>query len=270
MSKGRKNLKFFKILNKRAHAFICAKCHWISLAKVQTSILRNPDDYVDNHDCSGDDSMGSNSSISMNVPESNKNGHEASSCSHSSLNEERSDFHSNEEGSMVSENVSESSNMSHGNESNRSESIGIDDSMASNVSMGSNISMASNLSMASNVSMTSNVSTRDDSGFRTPDILDDIGQAGPFSQSFRCENRFYHSSETITMKFELKCQFKSSTLIELKDHKSKCPLRYRSKMVKSNPAYLTQFIWSFAKELHISDYLGKRVRIQDKVNIVFY
>ena len=120
-------------------------------------------------------------------------------------------------------------------------------------------SISLNSSMPSHLGSETQSSTqsREDSGFRTPDILGENDQNDPKENSFSCENRFTHASADIMMKMDIKCQFKTNKNSEFQIHQKKCPLRYRSKMADSNPAYLSKFVWSFAKELKFCDYLGK-------------
>lgn len=102
LTRGKGIMRFFTILNKRAHAFICEKCGWIKIAKVQTSALRNPDDYKINHECKTDDSMASAASTPIDVQGSYN---EQSSSSMISYNY---DMSSSMEGSFASNDVSTS------------------------------------------------------------------------------------------------------------------------------------------------------------------
>lgn len=227
LTKGTGRMKFFTILNRRAHAFICSECQWIKLAKVKNSTLRSPDDYVIKHECNEDDSMQSSSYTQSSTQEqSNQTG---PSASNSNLSSNWSENPSNT-GSTNSMATNESNSMSHR-----------DDSMSSHFGYRMSPSMRS--------------SDMDDSGFRTPDVLDQQQSLDPM-KLYCCENRFTHTSSIISMKIDLKCQFKSHENDDFLIHQKKCPLRYRSKMARSNPAYLSKFIWSLVKELEISDYLG--------------
>ena len=227
---GNSQMRSFTILNKRAHAFICEKCQWIKLAKVQSSVLRNPNDYVFNHECNGDDEMHSNTSLSTNYSEERSNSSLPSS-SNASMNISESE---------TQESSQFSSSHNSNTDSNLSDSI-IDVSMTSQNSVGAS-------SFGS--------SGQNDSGFRTPDLLDQSSQ-NQASVIFQCENHFSHTSESLNMKVTIKCQFKSEIASDLTNHKAKCALRYKAKMAKSNPGYLSKVLWSFTKELRVSDYMGK-------------
>ena len=249
-SKGSQKMKFFTILNKRAHAFVCETCRFIKIATVQNTALRNPDDYKIRHECDEDDSMqtasgtsgnnsmrsaqGTSSSISMQpVSETSGNDSMPSTSMSSTHGQETISQHSNNSAMSNSE---FSSSLNSNSDSYVSDSISIDDSMASHCSYES--------------------SGANDSGFRTPDLLDDSSQNPPNSDLFRCKNRFTQLSGSLNMELVIKCQFATAVVSEIVDHKAVCPLRYRSKMAKSNPAYLSKILWSFAKELPVSDYLG--------------
>ena len=263
-SKGSQKMRFFTILNKRAHAFVCETCRFIKIATVKNSTLRNPDDYKIRHECSigpisatsDNDTMGSASSSmgSAQVSSENDTMQTASETSgntstqsaqvtsdNSMLTASTSSMHGLEnilQQSFNSENQSTSelsSSMNSTSDINASDSISIDESMASNRSYES--------------------SSANDSGFRTPEFLDESSQNPPIPEH-RCTNRFTQLSGSLNMELVIKCQFATNVVSEIVDHKAVCPLRYRSKMAQSNPAYLSKILWSFAKELPVSDYLG--------------
>ena len=238
-SSGNGQMKFFNILNKRCHAFICQRCNWIKIAKLQTSVLRSPDDYVINHDCDGEESMPSATRTSTQNSSLNNTSQEFNPGMNSSLN---SDLNLSNPTSF--ENMASSGSML----LNRSHSLVSNDSNASSL----NVSMAASSGMNSSLGS----SCGDDSGFRTPENLDESNQSDPL-QFYCCKNSFSHASDKSAMTIEIRCQYKFLTQNELKDHKATCALRYKSKMARSNPGYLSKFIWTFSKELEFSDYLGK-------------
>ena len=250
------NMRYFTILGKRANAFICKECNWIKMGKSKTSILRKPSDYVINHECNGDHSMRSASNEQSNATESTSSMGPAL------------DTNSQPSGSSFGSPLNSSSIENCGSYSMATQSS---DSMAtqSSNSMAANDSNSQSLndSMASNTDsdmMSSMGSSTRDSGFRTPDIFGDVDTR---LKLFCCENRFSHSSTEIVIKMDFKCQFKSYEESEFKIHQKICPMRYRSNMARSNPAYLSTFLWSFAKELEVSDYLGKLLIIYIHVYI---
>ena len=252
-SKGSQKMKFFTILNKRAHAFICETCRFIKIATVKNTTLRNPDDYRFGHECDEDASMrtasdtsGNNSMRSAQELSSNNSMQQVSETSgHDSIpSTSTSSIHGLETFSQQSNNIQSNSELSsslNSNSDNVSDSISVDDSMTSHCSHGS--------------------SGANDSGFRTPDFLDDSSQNPPNSDLFRCKNRFTQLSGSLNMELVIKCQFATTDVTEILNHKAVCPLRYKSKMAKANPGYLSKIIWSFAKELPVSDFLGKLIFI---------
>lgn len=250
-SKGSQKMKFFTIMNKRAHAFVCETCRFIKIATVQNTALRNPDDYKIRHECDEDASMhtasdtsgnnsmrsaqGTSSNNSMqSVSETSDNDSMPSTSMSSTDGLETISQHSN---NSVMSNSEVGSSLNSNPDSYVSDSISIDDSMASHSSYES--------------------SGANDSGFRTPDFLDDSSQNPPISDLFRCKNRFAQLSGSLNMELVIKCQFATTVVSEIVDHKAICPLRYKSKMAQSNPGYLSKILWSFAKELPVADYLGK-------------
>ena len=217
-------MRFFNILGRRAHGFICKNCNWIKKAKVQNSALKLPKDYIFKHICEEDEPMASQSSNSFGSRMNTDSNSSNSTAMHSNM-------------SSVPNSQSQS-------ESSRSIGLSVSQSSQGDPAAG--------------------FSDEQDSGFRTPDILNEPDAIFPDLElssssmdsnvTIKCRNSFTAKIEETTM--TLKCNHISQTIIESKSHKCKCPLRYGDEMAQTNAGYMAKILWSYSKEINIADYLA--------------
>ena len=217
-------MRFFNILGRRGHGFICKNCFWIKKATVKNSALKLPKDYIFKHICEEDEPMASQSSDSY--------------------------------GSRM--NTDSDSSNSTALHSNMSSGISNSQSQTESVS-----STGLSVAQSSHVDPAACFSDEQDSGFRTPDILNepdvilpdlDLSSSSMDSNvEIQCRNSYTSKISETTL--TLKCNHVSKTIIESQSHKCKCPLRYGDQMAQTNGGYMAKILWSYSKEINIADYL---------------
>ena len=224
----------FTILGRRAHAFICRQCFYIQLAKVAKSKLRKAKDYRFNHSC---DIMEEEMNTQSSISQSSSFPMSQSSCFPMT---QSSSF------AMTQSDMEIPTTQSDMNSSQRDSEL--DHELSFPYSIGTGSIPAAN---------------RIESGYQTPELT--LNETPTPLIQLHCPFKFSHQIDGMEM--ALHCCHLFDSELTLKDHKSKCPLRYQSTMNSSNPGYLAKLMWSFAKDLTICDYLANDIN-QDLINNV--
>lgn len=120
------------------------------------------------------------------------------------------------------------------------------------------------VSQASQNDPVAGFSDEQDSGFRTPDNLNepdaifpdlDLSSSSMDSNvAIKCRNSFTAKIEETTL--TLKCHHISQTIFESKSHKCKCPFRYGDEMSQTNGGYMAKILWNYSKKIQIADFLA--------------
>ena len=223
----------FTILGRRAHAFICRQCYYIKLAKVTKSKLRKAKDYRFNHSC---DIMEEEMNTQSSISQSSSFPMSQSSC----FPMTQSSSYAMTQSDMEIPTTQSDMNSSHQDPNE------LDHELSFPYSQDTGSISAAN---------------RPESGYQTPELT--LNETPTSLIQLYCPYKFSHQINGMEMAFHCVHMFDSE--IALKEHKSKCPLRYQSTMNSSNPGYLAKLMWIFAKDLTICDYLANDIN-QDLIN----